>query len=422
MVVRATKRLFGRLAPSTERTIGDLLRNERVGGALMLGATVAALVWANGPWGPSYHSLQAFVPFHETLRVGGGIHLNLSLAQWAADGVLAVFFFTVGLELKREIVAGELRKPATAIVPVVAAIGGMVVPALIYLAVNATSPGGVGTGWAVPTATDIAFALAVLSIVGRHLPNSLRAFLLTLAVVDDLLAIAVIAIFYSGGLDGWWLLPAAVTLGAVAYLTHRRVTSLWLLLPLAALTWLFVHESGIHATIAGVALGLVVPAVRRPGEKRSPAEHWEHTWGPLSAGVAVPVFAFFAAGVALDPSSLTSAVHDPASRGVALGLVLGKPIGILLATFLVARFTRASLSRGMSWWDVVGIATVGGIGFTVSLLIGDLAFDGDPTRVGHVKAAVLLGSVVSAAIGASMLAWRDRHHAGRAAARGESRD
>lgn len=404
--------LFRRLLPSTETTLSDLLRSERVGGVLMLAATVLALVWANGPLSSAYRGMQDFVPLDVSfsLPAGRAIHLDLTLAQWAADGLLVIFFLVIGLEIKRDLVYGELRNPATAAVPIVAAVGGVVIPATIYLVVNGMGEGGSVRGWAIPTATDIAFALAVLLVFGKRLPGSLRAFLLTLAVVDDLVAIVIIAAFYSEGLDFVWLIPAAILLRVIARLTRRRTVSLWLTAPLAVLVWLCVHESGIHATIAGVAIGLAVRARRRPGEGHGPVERWEHRWGPVSAMFAVPLFAFFAAGVALGGEALHATVDDGASRGIALGLVFGKPAGILLATALVAGLTRASLPRGVSWWDIVGLSAVAGIGFTVSLLISELAFGIGTVEAEHAKAAVLIASLMSAVAGAAILSWRDRHY------------
>ncbi|MBN2177404.1 MAG: Na+/H+ antiporter NhaA [Demequinaceae bacterium] len=412
MVGKRRRRLFGRILPSTELVLTRLIRGERVGGILMLFATALALAWANSPLASSYRTLRETVPIDGSLALPGGraIHLDLTLAQWAADGLLVIFFLVVGLELKREIMFGELRKPTTAVVPIVAAIGGVVVPAAIYLGVNAVGSGGSTQGWAIPTATDIAFALAILSVFGRRLPGSLRAFLLTLAVVDDLVAILIIAIFYSESIDGVWLVPAGVALWAIARCTSRPKASMALAIPLGLIVWLCVHESGIHATIAGVAIGVVVRAHKRPGERVSPVERWENRWGPVSALVAVPVFAFFAAGVALNGSALASAVEAPTSRGIALGLVIGKPLGIVLATFLVAGLTRASLPRGVSWWDVVGVATVAGIGFTVSLLISELAFGTGTVETDQAKAAVLTASAIAAIAGAAILAWRDRRH------------
>ena len=395
-------RLFSRLSPSTERSIAEILRTERAGGLLLLAGAVIALIWANSPGGDAYESLK------DTVVGPSALHLDLSLAEWAKDGLLAIFFFVVGLELKREIVAGELRRPSTAIVPIVAAVGGMVVPAALYLLINSMSDSGSNAGWAVPVATDIAFAVALLGLVGRWLPTALRAFLLTLAVVDDLLAIIVIAVFFTDTLAMGWLGAAAVCIVIFWWLLRRGYKSPWLLIPLALLTWGFMHASGVHATIAGVALGMVVPAVTRPGEHHSLAEHWEHLWRPVSAGVAVPIFALFAAGVGIDGNVVADAVRDPVAQGVVAGLVIGKPAGILLFTFLVATFTRARLDRGLSWWDVLGMACLGGIGFTVSLLIGDLAFAGE--RVMEVKMSVLAGSLAAALVGSAILSWRDRHY------------
>lgn len=396
------RRLFSRISASSERSIADALRTERVGGILLLLGAVTALVWANSAWSESYQAVKDFTFGPQSL------HLHLSVETWAKDGLLAIFFFVVGLELKREFVAGELRKPATAVVPTVAAVGGMVLPALIYLVVNASHASGSPDGWAIPTATDIAFALAVLGVVGKSLPTALRAFLLTLAVVDDLLAIVIIAIFYSDGLHPQWLLLSAACVVLFGVLLKRRVRSPWVLIPLALVTWALVHASGVHATIAGVALGMVVPAVAKPGKGKPLVERWEHTWRPVSAGVAVPVFALFAAGVAINADILTAAAKDPVAQGVALGLVFGKPAGVLLATFLVATFTRASLQRGLSWWDVVGVGVLAGIGFTVSLLIGNLSFSGQ--RQEEVTLAVLAGSLVAAVLGATILAVRGRYY------------
>jgi Na+:H+ antiporter, NhaA family len=238
----------------------------------------------------------------------------------------------------------------------------------------------------------------------------LRAFLLTLAVVDDLLAIVIIAIFFSNGLSFGWLGASLACIALFWFLIKKGITHAWMLAPLAVLSWGFMHASGVHATIAAVALGLAVPAIRRPGRRRSLAEHWEHWWRPLSAGVAVPIFALFAAGVTIDAEALRSAATDPVAQGIVAGLVIGKPVGILLFTYLVATFTRASLDRGLSWWDVLGMACLAGIGFTVSLLIGDIAFAGD--RASAVKMSVLGASVLAAAIGSTLLMSRDRFYRG----------
>ncbi|MEU7841550.1 Na+/H+ antiporter NhaA [Micromonospora sp. NPDC049114] len=395
-------RVLGRGSWAEARRIADVLRKETIGGALLLIGAVVALVWANSPWAHRYEAMTAFTVGPHTL------HLDLSLAMWAADGLLAIFFFVAGLELKREFVAGDLRDPRRAAVPVAAAVGGVLVPALLYAAVNW---GGAVKGWAVPTATDIAFALAVLAVIGRHLPSALRTFLLTLAVVDDLLAIVIIAVFYTAHLSLLPLLAAVVPLGLFALLVQRRVRSWWLLLPLAFATWALVHASGVHATVAGVLLAFAVPVLRSTGAGPGPglAEHFEHRFRPISAGVAVPVFALMSAGVAVGGlDGLTQAFMDPIAVGIMLGLVVGKPIGILLATWLVARFTRARLDSGLAWIDVAGLAVLAGIGFTVSLLIGELAFGIGTDANGRVKIAVLAGSVIAAALATIILRARNR--------------
>ena len=361
--------------------LGDLFRRETVGGALALVAAVVGIVWANSAWGDAYLDLRH-------LEVG-----PLDVEHWAADGALTLFFFVAGLELKRELVVGSLRRPADAAVPVAAAVCGVAVPALIYLAVNAN--GGHPEGWAIPAATDIAFALAVLAVVGSNLPTALRAFLLTLAVVDDLIVIVIIAVFFTDSLDLVWLAVAIAAVLAWALLQHRRVTTPLLYVPLAVLAWWAVHECGIHATIAGVALGLLTRVRRDDGEEDSPAEHYEHVLSPVSSSLAVPFFALMSAGVVLAGGG--ELVGDPVVIGVVAGLVVGKPVGVLLGGWLVARFTRAELDPSIGWRDVVGVALLAGIGFTVSLLVSDLSFTGAERDAA--KTAVLAGSLISALLG-----------------------
>jgi Na+:H+ antiporter, NhaA family len=393
-------RILGRGSWPEARRIADVLRKETIGGALLLAGTLVALIWANSPWSAHYRAMLEFT-------VGPpALHLDLPLATWAADGLLAVFFFVAGLELKREFVAGDLRDPRRAAIPVVAAAGGVIVPALFYTAVNL---GGAVRGWAIPTATDIAFALAVLAVIGRFLPPALRTFLLTLAVVDDLLAIVVIAVFYTAHLSVLPLLAALVPLGLFTLLVQRRNRSWWLLLPLAFATWALVHASGVHATVAGVLLGFAVPVIRRTGSGPGLAEHFEHRFRPISAGVAVPIFALMAAGVTIGgPDGLSAALTDPVAVGIMLGLVVGKPVGITAATWLMSRFTRARMGDGLAWVDLVGVAMLSGIGFTVSLLIGELAFGAGTERDDHVKVAVLAGSLAAALLAAVVLRVRNR--------------
>ena len=399
------RRLLGALPRREQRFVADALRDETVGGALMLVAAVVAVLWASSRWSASYEDLRTTV-------VGpAALHLDLDLATWAADGLLAVFFFVAGLELKRELVVGQLRDPAQAVLPVVAALCGMVVPALVYLAVSASDESA-RPGWAVPMATDIAFALAVLAVLGSRLPTSLRAFLLTLAVVDDLGAIAVIAIGFTDDVDLLALGGAAVLLAVYVGLQHARWTPWPVVVPLAFATWALVHQSGVHATVAGVALGLATRVRTDPGERRSPAEQLEHRIRPLSAGVCVPVFALLAAGVRVDADTLRAAGNDLAAVGVVAGLVVGKFVGVLGGTWLTARLTRAELSSDLAWRDVAALALLSGIGFTVSLLIADLAFSGP--RVQHVTTGVLAGSLLSAVLAGVALRLRTRARVPRA--------
>ena len=388
--------------------ITALLRKETVGGAFLLLAAVSALLWANSPWSAAYFRLRDYEFGPDVL------HLHLSLGTWAADGLLAIFFFVVGLELKREFVSGDLRDPRRAALPIVAAVGGMAVPACVFVVINLGGSRGALQGWAIPTATDIAFALAVLAVVGTHLPAALRTFLLTLAVVDDLFAISIIAIFYTHDLHVLPLLIASAPLVLFTILVQRRVESRWLLLPLALTVWALVHASGVHATVAGVLLGFAVPVMRSKrtvGAKDGPglAEHFEHKLRPLSAGIAVPIFAFFAAGVAIGGlSGLGQALGDRIAIGIIAGLVLGKIIGIFGSAYLLARFTRASLNAELRWVDVLGIAALAGIGFTVSLLIGELAYGAGSERDELAKIGVLAGSLLAAFVAVAILRARNR--------------
>lgn len=400
-------RLFTRGSFLESSRIAEVLRAETTGGFLLIAGASIAIVWANTPWAASYVDLR-------DLRIGPeSLHLDLTLGAWAADGLLAIFFFVAGLELKREFVAGDLRDPRRAALPVAAAVGGMAVPALIYVAWNLGADGDL-TGWAIPTATDIAFAVAILAVISTHLPTGLRTFLLTLAVVDDLLAITIIAIFYTDHLRPSYLLLAVLPIAAFAVLVQRRIRTPLLLVPLALVAWVLVHESGVHATVAGVLLGFTVPVLRSEaagGPDAGPglAEHLEHLVRPISAGIAVPVFAFFAAGVDVGGwDGLSGALTDPIALGVITGLVVGKTVGIVGSTWLLARFTRADLDDELAWIDVTGMAMLAGIGFTVSLLIGELAFGGGTVAADHVKVGVLVGSLLATALATVVLRARNR--------------
>ena len=397
------RRWFGRPTWTEIRYVADILRAETVGGALLLIGAVLALAWANSPWAEAYQSMRTYVP----LPNAAGLGLDLDLAHWAADGLLAIFFFVVGVELKREFLAGDLRDPAQAVLPVVAAVGGMLAPALIFLVINLDTGGEALRGWAIPTATDIAFAVAVLAVIGSHLPSGLRAFLLTLAVVDDLLAITIIGFFYTSDFAPLPLLASGIPIAAFAVLVQRRKSWWWALMPLAAVAWALVHASGVHATVTGVLLGFTIPVLTGAGDQPGMAEHLEHLWRPVSAGIAVPVFAVFAAGVSIRGGEIAEALRDPVAIGVVAGLVLGKLLGVFGSTFLLARFTRAELDENLSWTDVLGVSLLAGIGFTVSLLVGELAFGEGSERDAHVKTAILIGSLVSALLAALILIPRN---------------
>ncbi|RSN25078.1 Na+/H+ antiporter NhaA [Streptomyces sp. WAC 05977] len=378
------------------------LRTETTGGMILLGATAIALIWANSPIDDIYRAIRDF-------RLGPEfLHLNLTIGDWAKDGLLALFFFVAGLELKRELVVGELSRFKQAILPVVAAIGGMIVPALVALAVGWGTP-GIERAWAIPVATDIAFALGVLALTASNLPSSARVFLLSLAVVDDLGAILLIAILFTAKFD---LVAAGVAVAALAlyaYLQHRRVRSAWIYVPLALITWIAVHSAGIHATIAGVALGLLTRVRADDGEEHAPAIRLEHRLQPWSAAVAVPLFALFAAGIKVDAESLGAVFTTALPLAVLIGLVGGKLVGIFGASLLAVKFKLAEKPQGMGWRDIGALSMLGGVGFTVSLLIADLALDGEAVELA--KAAVLIASAIASLSAAAMLLHRSRVHA-----------
>jgi Na+:H+ antiporter, NhaA family len=391
--VSVVRRILPLPAPGETTFLAGILRSESVGGLLAVSAAVVALVWANSPVDSAYHSFVGY-------DIG-----PLDIEHWGAEGALTLFFFVAGLEVKREFVVGSLRRVADALVPVTAAVCGVAVPALLYLVVNLSASSGRPDGWAIPSATDIAFALAVLSVVGSRLPSSLRAFLLTLAVVDDLMVIAIIAVVFTDEIHVPELVVALALAALWSVLQQRRVDAAWLYLLLAVATWWFMHESGVHATIAGVLLGLLTRVRRDPGEDESPAERLEHRLTPVSAGLAVPFFALVSAGVSVSGGGVL--LHDPVVIGVLVGLVLGKPIGVLGGTYLVTRLTRAELNEELTWTQMVGVAQLAGIGFTVSLLVADLSFAG--SEADAAKAGVLGASLVAAVLG-SLTLTRQKFH------------
>ncbi len=384
------------------------LRTETVGGTILLGATAIALIWANSPLAGAYEGLR------DTVAGPAALHLDLTLAQWATDGLLALFFYVVGLELKRELVVGELSRVSQALLPVAAALGGMIVPAGLALAIGGGSP-GLDQAWAIPVAPDIAFALGVLALTGSAMPSAARVFLLGLAVADDLGAILLIVVLFSSGLN--LLALAAAALGAALYwwLQRRRVRAWWIYVPLGLLVWALVHEAGVHATMAGVVLGLLTRVRPDPDEHEAPAVRLEHRLQPWSAGLCVPVFALFAAGVPIGGEALRAVFTQPVALGVLVGLLVGKVVGIFGFSWLTIRLTPAGRPSGLGWRDLAAVSMLGGVGFTVSLLIAELALADQGPLLDTVKAAVLLGSAAASLLGAAMLFRRGQVHAARAA-------
>ncbi len=365
---------------------------EALGGALLLVSTVVAFAWVNAAGG-SYEDV-----WGRQLTLGWGpFALSDDIRHWVNDGLMTVFFFVVGLEIKRELVCGELRDRRSASLPVVAAIGGMVVPAVLYAAVNAGGPGS--GGWAIPMATDIAFAVVVLAVLGSRISNGLKLFLLSLAIVDDIGAILVIAVFYSDGIAVAWLAGALAVLVVIVLAQRVGLRHPAIYVVPAVVLWVCTHESGVHATIAGVTLGLLTPA--RPFRGRQiiePLEHWLHPWSSL---LVIPVFAIANAGVRLDLSALDRAASSGISWGIILGLVVGKPLGIMMATGLALRFRFGRLPDGLSLRDVLGVGCVAGIGFTVSLFVADLSFHG--AQLSAAKVGIVAASLTSAAVGSAVL-------------------
>ena len=395
-------------AQPTQSRLRTLLGQDTFSGGLLILGAIIALIWANSPWRETYHALANFTVGPEAL------HLNLTLGTWAADGLLAIFFFVVGVELKQEMVSGALSKPKEAAVPVLAAVGGMALPAIVFsVLIVVQGQSEALHGWAIPTATDIAFALAILGLFGKGLPKALRIFLMTLAVVDDLLAIIIIAIFYTSGLNFLALGGALAAVVAFALLVRMRKPHWWLLIPVALIAWTLMHTSGVHATIAGVLMGLVVPARLIHGETEPRTHRYEHAVSPISAGLALPIFAFFAAGVTIvGDTTFGQLVREPVFISVATALIVGKLLGVLGMTALVVKVTPLRLPDAIGVRDLLPVAFLCGIGFTVSLLIAELSYT-DVAHTTPAKVAILCASVIAAILGAVSLrldARKARHN------------
>lgn len=370
------------------------LESEASGGVILMATAALALVIANSALAPAYFGVLK-------TYVGG-----LNVQHWINDALMAVFFLLVGLEIKREFVDGQLATWPRRILPGLAALGGMAVPALVFVAINRDTPENL-QGWAIPTATDIAFALGVLALLGRRVPVSLKVFLTAVAIIDDLGAVTIIALFYTSELALGWLGAAAGLLALLVALNRAGVERLWPFLLIGAVLWYAVLESGVHATLAGVALALTIPirpAPARPDDPKSPLHILEHGLQPWVAFLIVPVFGFANAGVSLSGLSL-GALLAPLPLGIAAGLFFGKQIGVFLASWTAIRLGWADRPEDATWPQVYGVALLCGVGFTMSLFIGLLAFPDSPAQQDAVKIGVLMGSLLSAVTGAILLAW-----------------
>ena len=424
------------LSARLPRPLRQFLATETAGAVVLFAAAVVALVWANSPWHASYESL-----WHLRTKASiGSWSLDMNLRHLVNDGFMALFFFVVGLEIKRELVEGELRNPRTAALPAFAAAGGMIVPAVLFVVINA-GPGDVG-GWGIPMATDIAFALGVIALFGSRLPDGLRLFLLTLAIVDDIGAIIVIALVYSGTIDAGPLAGAFALLAVMTFVRWRGVTQVPVYVLLGVGVWVCTYASGVHATIAGVALGLLTPAVSfTPGRiarewasdlddeptatdiaamtalarsSVSVAERLQHQLHPVTSFVIIPLFALANAGVRIDIGSLGDPGPRSVAAGVVVGLVAGKALGISVATWIAVRLRLGQLPEDVTWAHVIGVSVVAGIGFTVSLFISDLAFTSSPGLESAAKTGVLSASLLAALFG-SVLLFRASRSPGRTA-------
>lgn len=397
--------------PSTRirRNLRRVAYSDRASGLLMLGFAVLGLALVNIPLTAG--------PLHALSEIPLGIpwtNISLPLAEWAQDGLLTVFFLVVGLDLKQELTTGSLSNPKRAAVPMLAAVGGMIAPPLIFLAITGIFHAHgmiadftvIERGWSVPTATDIAFSLAVLAIFAKGLPGAIRAFLMTLATVDDLLGILLIAVLFSSVNEWYWFAGIAVCAGAWYVLCRLRKVP-WILVGLLGiLTWIMMFEAGIHPTLSGVLVGLLTPARELHGEETPRAHRYHERLVPFSSLIALPIFAFFATGISLQGFDLAVLV-SPLVVGLVAALVIGKPLGIMIVSWISVHFGRLKLAEGLRVRDLFGLSCACGIGFTVSFLIASLAFK-DSIFTGEARLAVLIGSLLSAVIAGVVFTWQSR--------------
>ncbi len=371
-------------------------KSNNIGGILLLICVILSLLIANSPLAGSLEQLLAYNIGYESST----IHLRYPLLLWINDGLMAIFFLLVGLEIKREVVEGELSSPKKASLPILCAIGGAVIPAIIFLGFNAGQT--TSAGWGIPMATDIAFALAVIHLLGNRIPSSLKIFLAALAIVDDLIAILVIAIFYSSGIEVSYLLYAGIGLGLLILMNRFGVLNPYLYLIPGVFIWYFVHHSGIHATIAGVLVAMTIPTNDTAAE--SPLERLEHALLKPVNFLIIPLFAFANTNITIEAPMVTGLLSS-LGLGISMGLLLGKPIGIILTTYLCTKFGISSLPENATWRHILGVGLLAGIGFTMSIFIAMLSFN-DPFVIAEAKLSILLSSLAAGVIGYFILKGR----------------
>ncbi|MBR9726639.1 Na+/H+ antiporter NhaA [Shewanella intestini] len=375
-----------------EKAIRNFLSQESAGGILLMGAVVLAMIFANSPVSGLY---QGFLDTEVQLRIGA-LDIDKPLLLWINDGLMALFFLLIGLEVKRELLEGALSSISKASLPTFAAIGGMVFPALFYLAFNYSNP-ETQVGWAIPAATDIAFALGIMALLGNRVPVALKVFLLALAIMDDLGVIVIIALFYSAELSMISLIVAAMSIALMVIINRKGVSSLIPYGLLGVILWVAVLKSGVHATLAGVIIAFCIPLRAKDGS--SPSEHLEHSLHPWSTFLILPVFAFANAGLSLAGMTMASFM-EPITIGIILGLLVGKPLGVLLFSWFAVKMKWAELPQNVSWLQIAPVAAMCGIGFTMSVFISSLAFDGAPDAYGdYARLGILTGSLLAALIG-----------------------
>ncbi|WP_394146751.1 Na+/H+ antiporter NhaA [Shewanella atlantica] len=375
-----------------ERAIKNFLSQESAGGILLMVAVALAMIMANSPLSGMY---QGFLATEMQIRVGS-LDIDKTLIHWINDGLMALFFMLIGLEVKRELLEGALSSPAQASLPTFAAIGGMVFPAAVYLLFN-NSDAITQAGWAIPAATDIAFALGIMALLGSRVPVALKVFLLALAIIDDLGVVVIIALFYSTDLSMLSLTVAAIAIVGLIALNRKGVTELAPYGVVGLILWIAVLKSGVHATLAGVIIAFCIPLRAKDGS--SPSESLEHSLHPWSTFIILPIFAFANAGVDLSPMSFGDLL-SPVPVGIALGLLIGKPLGVLLLSYIAVKLKLAQLPEGMGWKHIAPVALMCGIGFTMSMFISSLAFVGDAEAYGNLaRLGILVGSFASAVIG-----------------------